>query len=39
MVWLGVCSQEVTTLVVFYQGKVDHARYIDDVLPVTLKYG
>lgn len=39
MVWLGVCSQGVTPLVIFDQGTVDHARYIDNVLPVALEYG
>ena len=26
-------------MVIFYQGTVDHARYIDDVPPVALEYG
>ncbi|CAF3799698.1 unnamed protein product [Rotaria sp. Silwood1] len=39
MVWLGVCSKGISPLVIFEEGPVDHARYIDEVLPVTLKYG
>ena len=39
MVWLGVCSQGVSPLVIFEQGTVDHDRYIKEVLPVALKYG
>ena len=38
MVWLGVCSNGVTPLIIFYQGTVDHARYIHDVLPIALEY-
>lgn len=39
MVWLGVCSEGVSPLVVFKDGTVDHDRYIREVLPVALKYG
>ncbi|CAF1110758.1 unnamed protein product [Rotaria magnacalcarata] len=39
MVWLGVCSKGVTPLVIFDPGTVDHAEYIQKVLPVALKYG
>ncbi|CAF3539672.1 unnamed protein product [Rotaria socialis] len=39
MVWLGVCSKGVTPLVIFDSGTVDHAEYIQKVLPVALKYG
>ncbi|CAF2059441.1 unnamed protein product [Rotaria magnacalcarata] len=39
MVWLGVCSKCVFPLVIFDEGTVDHARYIEEVLPVALKYG
>jgi hypothetical protein len=39
MVWLGVCSRGVSPLVIFEKGTVDHARYINKVLPVALKYG
>ncbi len=38
MVWLGVCSKGISSLVIFDQGTVDHARYIKEVLPVALKY-
>ncbi|CAF3942807.1 unnamed protein product, partial [Rotaria magnacalcarata] len=36
MVWLGVCSNGVTPLVIFDPGTVDHAEYIQKVLPVAL---
>ncbi|CAM2712542.1 unnamed protein product [Rotaria socialis] len=39
MVWLGVCSEGVTPLVILDTGTVNHQRYIDEVLPVALKYG
>ncbi|CAM4836603.1 unnamed protein product [Rotaria magnacalcarata] len=39
MVWLGVCSQGITPLVIFDEGTVDHACYIEKVLPVALEYG
>ena len=39
MVWLGVCSKGVSPIVIFYEGTIDHARYIREVLPVALKYG
>ena len=39
MVWLGVCFKEFLPLVVFENGTVDHNRYINEVLPVALKYG
>ena len=39
MVWLGVCSQRVTRLLVFDQGPAGHAGYTDDVLPVALEHG
>ena len=39
MVWLGVCSKGVSPLVIFEKGTLDHARYIEEVLPVALKYG
>ena len=39
MVWLGVCSEGVSPLVIFEKGTVDHARYIKEVLPVALKFG
>ncbi len=39
MVSLGACSKELTLLVILDEGTVDHRRYIDEVLPVALKYG
>ena len=39
MVWLDVWSEGVTLLVIFDQGIVDHEVYIQNVLPVILKYG
>ena len=39
MVWLGACSKGITPLVIFNEGTVDHAVYIEKVLPVALKYG
>ena len=38
MVWLGACSKGITPLVIFENGTLDHARYIEEVLPVALKY-
>ena len=39
MVWLGACSKDITPLVIINEGIVDHAVYIEKVLPVALKYG
>lgn len=39
MVWLGACPKDVTPLVIFENGTMDHARYIKEVLPVAVKYG
>ncbi|CAF3484375.1 unnamed protein product [Rotaria sp. Silwood2] len=39
MIWLDVCFKGISPLVIFEEGPIDHARYIDEVLPVTLKYG
>ena len=39
MVWLGVCSKGVTPLVILDKGTINHERYIEEVLPVALKYG
>lgn len=39
MLWLAACSKEISKLVIFEEGTLDHARYIDEVLPVALKYG
>ena len=38
MVWLGACSKGITPLVILDEGTVDHNCYIEDVLPVALKY-
>ena len=39
-VWLSVCSsKDLTLLVILDEGTVDHSSYINNVLPVTLKYG
>ena len=39
MVWVGVCSQGLSPLVIFENETVDYNRYINEVLPVALKYG
>ncbi|CAF2137240.1 unnamed protein product [Rotaria magnacalcarata] len=39
MVWLGACSNGISSLVIFEEGTVDHARCIKEMLPVALKYG
>ncbi|CAF3420632.1 unnamed protein product [Rotaria socialis] len=39
MLWLGVCSKGMTSLAIFDQGTVDHTEYIQNILPVALKYG
>ena len=39
MVWLEACSKGLLPLVIFENGTVDHHRYINEVLPVALKYG
>ncbi|CAF2098052.1 unnamed protein product [Rotaria magnacalcarata] len=39
MVWLGACSKGVSLLVIFENGTIDHERYIQEVLPVALKFG
>ena len=39
MVWLGACSKGLSPLVIFENGTVDHNHYINEVLPVVLKYG
>ncbi|CAF4435698.1 unnamed protein product, partial [Rotaria magnacalcarata] len=38
IVWLGACSNGITPLVIFENGTLDHARYIEEVLPAALKY-
>ena len=39
MVWLGVCSEGVASLVLFEKGTLGHHRYIKEVLLVSLRYG
>ena len=39
MVWLGVCSDGLTTTVIFEDGVMDAKRYIKEVLPVARKCG
>ena len=39
MVWLGACSKGLTTLIILDERPMDHRRYIDEILPVALKYG
>ena len=39
MIWLGICSKGVFPLMIFEEGTVDHERYIQEVLPVTPKFG
>ena len=38
MVWLAVCSQSVSPLIIFDDGTLNHVRYINEVLPVALQY-
>jgi hypothetical protein len=39
LVWLAACLQGVTPLVMFEKATVDHAHYVREVLPVTVKCG
>ena len=39
MVWLDVCSKNITPLVILDEEAVDYVRYIENVLLVALKYG
>lgn len=39
MVWLGVCSQGVTPLIIIESGTIDHQRYIEKILPVAKEFG
>ena len=39
MVWLGACSKGLTPLIILDEGTMDHRLYIDQILPVALKYG
>ena len=38
MVWLGTCSIDITPLIIFNEGTVDHTVYIEKALLVALKY-
>jgi hypothetical protein len=39
IVWLEVCSKDMTPLLIFDKGSVDHDRYIREILPVAADYG
>lgn len=39
MIWLGACSEGLTTPVILDNGTTDAERYINEVLPVALKCG
>ena len=39
MVWLGACFEGATLLVIFEEGTLNHARYIEEVLLVAPDYG
>jgi hypothetical protein len=39
MVWLGAYYNSVTPPVVIKKGSINHERYIDEILPITLKDG
>lgn len=39
MIWIGACSQGVTPLTIFKDGRLDHLRCVDEVLPMALRYG
>ena len=39
MVWLTVCWKEVSPMLIFKEGTIDHDRCIREVLPAALKYG
>ena len=39
MIWLGACSKGLTPLIILDEGTMDHRWYIDEILPVALKYG
>ena len=39
MVWLGASSKRLTPLIILDEETMDHRRYIDEILPVALKYG
>ena len=37
--WLGVCAQDFTMPVILEDGTIDAERYIEEVLPLAVKYG
>ena len=39
MVWLGVCSKGLASLVISHEETVNHSCHIKNVLPVAVKYG
>ncbi len=39
MVWLGVCAQGLTVPVIFEDATMDADRYINEFLPIALKFG
>ena len=39
IVWLGVCSKDIMSLMILDERTIDHIVYIKKVLPVALKYG
>ncbi|CAF3632464.1 unnamed protein product [Rotaria socialis] len=39
MVWQGAYSKGLTPVIILDKVTVDHQKYINEVLPVTLKYG
>ena len=39
MVWFGVCSKGVSSLVIFEDGTLNQDRYIKDMLSAVLKFG
>ena len=39
MVWLGVCGEGLTSLVILEDGTMNAERYIEEILPVALKCG
>ena len=39
MLWLGVCSQGLTSLMIFDEETVDHSCHMKNVLSAALEYG
>ena len=39
MVWLPVSSKDLSLMLSFKEGTIDHHRYITEILSVALKYG